>query len=160
MIELYQPTFAEVGRLLRQPGTFRSWPVADGALPPRPILDQCRYVLEDSPLSARWTLPFLIVWPAVKAVVGNIGGKGLLSGEEEIELGYNIAPAYRRRRIATEAIRRVVEFARADGLLPIAHVEQENEGSQRALARNGFALAETFTFPASMELQRWRWSPD
>ena len=160
MIELYQPTLYEIRELLQQPGSFRNWPVAAGALPPRPLLDQSRYVLENTPLSIRWTLPHLIFFPEERTIVGNIGGKGLLPEEDEVELGYNVAPSFQGRRIATEAIRKVVELARADGLVPIAHVEPDNVGSQRALARNGFVLSETFTFPASLELQRWRWLPD
>lgn len=93
-------------------------------------------------------------------MVGNIGGKGLLPGEEDIEIGYHVTEAYRRRGFATEAIRRFVEMARADELSPIAHVEPENEASRRALMNNGFRLSETFRFPASLELERWRWSAD
>ncbi len=160
MMELYQPQLDEWRALLRRPQSFRRWTIIPGALSPLPVLDQSRQLIQSEPLSVRYALPFLIVLPEAQVVVGNIGGKGLLPGEEEIELGYSIAQAYRRRGLATEAIRRIVILARADGLTPIAHVEPENEASRRALRKNGFRVVATFHFPASLKLERWRWSAD
>jgi RimJ/RimL family protein N-acetyltransferase len=159
-IDLVQPTAAEVATLLRGAGTFREYEIVDGALPPMVILDQSRYLLSDAPLSYRWSVPFLVVATVENTVIGSIGGKGLLTDDTDVELGYNIAPAFRGRGLATRAIALITELAIADGLLPLAHVEPSNTASLKALLNNGYTLECRVHMPAGFVLDRYRWSPD
>ena len=156
MIDLVHPRQDEVaGLLLREP-TFRDFAVAAGALPPRVITDQGRRGLVDHPLAYRWSMPFLIVLVAERTVVGSVGGKGYLPDDTEVELGYNVAPDYRRRGIATQAVAEVVRLAMEDGLSTLAHVEPANSASAKVLANTGFRLEERIVLPAGFQLDRYR----
>lgn len=156
-IKLLQPLTDEVGGLLRGQRYFRGNAIVEGALPPKVILDQSRYLLSSAPLAYRWSVPFLIVAPDERRVVGNIGGKGLLNGDDEIELGYNVARTYRGRGIASRAIAVISTWALADGLVPLAHVEPHNEASRRALLSNGYRLDCRVSMPAGFVLDRYRY---
>ncbi|NJB85229.1 RimJ/RimL family protein N-acetyltransferase [Lewinella marina] len=160
MIRLLQPPAPEFRQLVkaRRYGNFK---VAVDALPDWLILDQgLRGLINDHPLAYRYGVPFLIVYEAENAIVGNIGGKGWLPEEQEVELGYHTARAYRGRGIMTAAIAAVQELAREDGLGLLAHVEMENAGSRRVLIRNGFTREAIVELPDSLQLERWGWSPD
>lgn len=159
-IDLVQPTAAEVVALIRGADRFREGDIVNGALPPRVILDQSRYLLSDAHLSYRWSVPFLVVATADNVVIGSIGGKGLLTDDTDVELAYNIAPAYRGRGLATRAIALITQLAIADGLLPLAHVEPLNTASKKALLNNGYRLECRVCMPAGFVLDRYRWSPD
>ncbi len=156
MISLLQPTREELRKLLlwseREP--FRGYALATAALPPRTVADEALRLPGTAQRPYRWTAPFLIV--SDEMVVGSIGGKGLLEDEDEVELGYNVAPAYRRRGIATVAIGSCVDLLRADGCWPLAHVEPHNVPSRRALYRNGFVVETIVRLPDSLDLERWR----
>ncbi|MBB4078188.1 GNAT superfamily N-acetyltransferase [Lewinella aquimaris] len=161
MIDLVLPTPEELRALLRNRKHFRGFEIVQEALPPRVILDQSRYFPTSTPLTYRWAVPHLIVLGEEDRVVGSIGGKGLLPGEEEVELGYNVAPAYRGRGIMKQAIHLVMEMAKGDGLGLIAHVAPSNLPSRAVLTANGFSHDATVSWPVGFALERWRWpSPD
>ena len=156
MIDLLHPTREELRHFLHRASaeSFRGYPIAEGALPPRTVADaSLRLPLADV-RGYRWTAPFLILLDGV--VVGSIGGKGLLEDEEEVELGYNVAPAYRRRGIATAAVGHCVATMRSEGIWPLAHVEPQNLPSRRVLHRNGFVVEVMVRLPDSLDLERWR----
>ena len=155
MIELLQPARDELPTFLRnEQGRWRNYPVAPSALPPRIVLDEALRVPPDRARQYRWTAPFLIVYE--RTIVGSIGGKGLIDTEDEVELGYNVAAAYRRQGIATAAIRAVVDLLRYETIWPLAHVEPSNQGSRRALRHNGFVVEAIVRLPDSLDLERWR----
>ena len=156
MIALLQPTREELrGLLLRgESEPFRGYVIAAGALPPRTVADEALRLSLSAVRSYRWTAPFLIA--ARRVVVGSIGGKGVLEGEEEVELSYNIAPAYRGGGIATRAVGQCVGLLRAEGCWPLAHVEPHNLASRRVLHRNGFVVEAVVRLPDSLDLERWR----
>ena len=100
--------------LLKRPTDFRGLRLAEGALPPREILDQSRYLLNDAPLSYRWTIPFLVRY--ADKIVGSIGGKGILEDEDVVEIGYNVAPAHRGRGVGTLMVSKITSLAKHDGI--------------------------------------------
>ncbi|MCP9235414.1 GNAT family N-acetyltransferase [Lewinella sp. JB7] len=159
-IRLLLPEPEELRTLIRGADDFRGRSLVPGALPPRVILDQYRYFPTGTARAYRWTVPYLIEAIPDNLIVGTIGGKGLLDGEDEVELGYNVAPEYRRRGIMTAAIAAVTRLARRDELKLIAHLEPDNRPSRIVLERNGFVHESTVSLPASFALERWRWSPD
>ena len=156
MIELWLPTSAELLSLRNGTTQLRGAAIVAGALPPKPILDQGRYFGREEGLIRRWSNPYVIYLQEEAVIAGSIGGKGLLAGETEVELGYNVAQAYRRRGIATAAIAVLTDRACEDGLRLVAHVEPANEGSIRALEANGYRRECTLRLPDSLDLYRYR----
>ncbi|PPK86353.1 acetyltransferase (GNAT) family protein [Neolewinella xylanilytica] len=159
MIRLLQPARREIAELYRS-ATYRGFPLEEDAIPSRVIVDQAIRTADTSDLGYRWSVPFLILFEPTACIAGSIGGKGLLEGEEEVELGYNVALNYRRKGIATRAIGQMCALAKADALGLLAHVETGNHPSRRALLHNGFVLDEIVRLPASLDLERWTWSAD
>ena len=139
---------------------FRGWRLESGALPARSLLRQGLQTRDFDSLPYRWSIPYLIVVREPGLVVGSIGGKGLLPDEDEVEIAYNIAAAYRRRGYAREAMGMLQELARKDSLALLAHVEPDNTPSKKLLEKARFALETVFRLPDSLDLERWRWLPD
>jgi RimJ/RimL family protein N-acetyltransferase len=92
-------------------------------------------------------------------VVGSIGYKHVPLPSGEVEIGYGIAPARRRRGHATCAVALLLGIARADPAVRtvLADTALDNLPSQRALEKNGFRRAGTRTDPSDGEpVIRWR----
>ncbi|HEX3464624.1 MAG TPA: GNAT family N-acetyltransferase [Candidatus Elarobacter sp.] len=92
-------------------------------------------------------------------VVGSIGYKHLPLPNGEVEIGYGIAPARRRRGHATRAIALLLGIARADPAVRtvLADTALENRASQRALEKNGFERVGPRIDPTDGEpVIRWR----
>ena len=159
MIRLILPEVHEISDP-RRSASIRGLPVEPDALPSRILLNQSLRAADGSARTYRWSVPYFILWEADPRIVGSIGGKGLLAEEEDVELGYNVAKAYRGRGIATRAIAEMRKLASRDGLSLLAHLEPENAASRRALVKNDFTLDGTVRLPDSLDLERWTWSPD
>jgi RimJ/RimL family protein N-acetyltransferase len=79
------------------------------------------------------------------ALVGHIGfhgppGVNALRRADGVEVGYSIFPAHRRRGIATEAVRGLVQWAHGErGIRAfIASVSPQNDGSLGVVSKLGF----------------------
>ena len=79
------------------------------------------------------------------ALVGHIGfhgppGVNALRRTDGVEVGYSIFPAYRRRGIATEAVRGLIAWARDERGIHafVASVSPENEASLGVVGKLGF----------------------
>ena len=110
----------------------------------------------DPGLLGWWMYLFVHVGDA--ALVGQGGYKGRADRDGMVEIGYAISPAYRRRGLATEAARGLVDHAfvydhvsRVD-----AHTLAEPNASTRVLGKVGMEYAETVEDPRIGET--WRWS--
>ena len=158
-MELYLPRPDEFVNLHSGP-YFRTWRLEPGALPSRSLLRQGLQTRDVDSLAYRWSIPYLIVVPGSRLVVGSIGGKGLLPDEDEVEIAYNVAAAHRRRGYAYQAMGLLQEHARKDSLALLAHVEPDNTPSKKLLEKAGFTFEAVFRLPDSLDLERWRWLPD
>ena len=88
------------------------------------------------------------------ALIGFGGWKGP-PVDGAAELGYAVAPARQGRGVATEAVRILVERARAAGVgLVLAHTLPEDSPSTGVLRRSGFASAGAV---ADGDDVVWRW---
>jgi len=103
-----------------------------------------------------WT--YLFVHKPDRTLIGLGGFKGLVNDEGMVELGYEIAPGYRRRGLAMEAARGMIEFAfthpeikRVD-----AHTLPEKNASTGVLEKVGMQFVESVEDPQDGEV--WRWS--
>ncbi len=91
-------------------------------------------------------------------VVGTCGFKAPPGPAGELEIGYGVAAARRRRGHATRAVAALVAQAAAvPGVRAVtAETNLDNLSSQRVLAANGFARAGTRHDPQDGELILWR----
>jgi RimJ/RimL family protein N-acetyltransferase len=73
-------------------------------------------------------------------VVGDVGFFGPPGSDGSVEIGFSVVPDRRGRGYATEAVREMVEWVRAQPGVSavVARCEKGNEPSVRTLARTGF----------------------
>ena len=128
-------------------------PVAEGYLDAPEVLPAMRDALAAG-AEPSWG-SHLIVHRETITVVGFGGYKGA-PVDGEVEIGYSIAPAHRRRGHATSAVEQLVSRAAARGVrLVVAHTLAEENPSTRILTRAGFTMTEEVP---DEELGRvWRW---
>lgn len=103
-----------------------------------------------------WT--YLFIHKADRTLIGLGGFKGEVGEEGMVEIGYEIAPAYRRRGLALEAAHGMIEYAfihpqikRVD-----AHTLPELNASTGVLEKVGMKHVGTVQDPADGEI--WQWS--
>ena len=74
-----------------------------------------------------------------------------------MEIGYEIAPEFRRQGYGTSATQALVQKATASGQVDrvIAHTLASDERSAGVLRAAGFIEGERFTHPDDGELVRW-----
>jgi [ribosomal protein S5]-alanine N-acetyltransferase len=119
--------------------------VAEGWVSFAGALEHTHSTLAADPAAARWgTRLFLAGDP--RTFVGWGGFKGPPAGGV-VELGYEIAPAYRGRGLATEATERMLDEAFAEAAVDavIAHTLAEPGPSTRVLEKTGFAREGEFS---------------
>jgi ribosomal-protein-alanine N-acetyltransferase len=114
------------------------------------------YLLTHPSALGWWT--YLFVHRADNALIGLGGFKGEPDEGGTVEIGYSIAPAYRRRGLATEAARGMIEyaFAHAHVRSVIAHTLPEKNDSTRVLERVGMKFAGTVFDADDGYVWRWR----
>jgi RimJ/RimL family protein N-acetyltransferase len=113
-------------------------------------------VVADPGIASWWTHLFLE--REGPSLVGAGGYTGRPSPEGVVEIGYEIAPAFRGRALAIEAARGLVEHAFADAAVTavIAHTRPETGASTRVLEKIGFARVEDVEDREEGTLWRWR----
>lgn len=114
-----------------------------------------RDVLEQHPEQAAWWMHFF-----VDDATGRLVGSGGFSGppqDRTVEIGYEIAPAHRRRGLASAAAEALVEQARRSGEVDVvvAHTLAADERSVGVLRRCGFTESGRLTDPDEGEVVRW-----
>lgn len=116
-------------------------PVAPGYLDVPAVLGGMRDAVAAGTPPEWWS--HLVVHRETTTVVGLGGYKGApVAGE--VEIGYSIAPAHRRRGHATAAVDAFVTRAARGGVrLVVAHTRPEESPSTRILGRAGFSMVET-----------------
>jgi ribosomal-protein-alanine N-acetyltransferase len=123
------------------------WSPFDGAL------DGALTMLERG-VPPQWAT-HLFVHRSDAAVVG-IGGFTGPPVEGTVEIGYAIAPAYRRGGLATEAAIQLLQTAARGGAETVrAHTLAQDSPSTRVLVRLGFRRTEEIHDPQDGPLWRW-----
>ncbi|MFM8304000.1 MAG: GNAT family N-acetyltransferase [Actinomycetota bacterium] len=98
---------------------------------------------------------FLILQRAPLTVVGFGGFKAPPEGGE-VEIGYSVAPAFRRRGHASAAVACFVARARDAGIAVVsAHTEPAESPSTRLLERAGFTRTEVVAVEGLGAVWRW-----
>jgi [ribosomal protein S5]-alanine N-acetyltransferase len=103
-----------------------------------------------------WT--YLFVHTADKALIGLGGYKGQPDASGMVEIGYEIAPAYRERGLATEAARGLVDhaFSQPPAKIVDAHTLAEINPSTKVLEKIGLKNIATIEDPDDGALWHWR----
>ena len=124
---------------------------AKEAMPP-----SYRYLKAHPSAHGWWT--YLFVHRADNALVGVGGFKGEPDEAGTVEIGYSVAPGYRRRGLATEAARGMIEhaFSHARVKSVVAHTLPEENASTRVLGRVGMKFVGAVIDPEDGEVWRWR----
>ncbi len=127
--------------------------VADGYVEFPGAIEHALAALRDG-MEPKWST-YLIVQAADAAVIGVGGFKGPpIDGV--VEIGYAIAPSYRKLGHATRAAREFVEIARHGGVHTVrAHTLAEHNASTKVLQRCGFELAGEIVDPDHGRVWRW-----
>ena len=121
--------------------------------PAREILVQTLHLLTRDPQPEPWGSYFAV---ASGETVGLCAFKAAPDGEGAVEIAYMTFPAFEGRGHATAMAAALVQVAAAAGLpLVIAHTLREENASNGALKRNGFAFAGDVMDPEDGLVWRW-----
>ena len=103
-----------------------------------------------------WT--YLFIHKADRALIGLGGFKGQANEEGVVEIGYAIAPAYRRRGLAAEVAHGLIKYAffQPEIKKVQAHTLAERNASTGVLEKVGMKHIGTVQDPEDGEV--WRWS--
>ncbi len=102
-----------------------------------------RKALED-PDGAGWWLHYLLLTQATRPTLVGSGGYKGPPREGVVEIGYSIVPSWRRRGLATEACKALIEAAWKRGAnVILAHTLPDLEPSIGVLRKLGFAPSES-----------------
>jgi RimJ/RimL family protein N-acetyltransferase len=93
--------------------------------------------------------------------LGSCGFKGSPTAEGTVEIGYEIAPAYRNQGLATEVAQALVSHAFASGWVKsvLAHTLAEENASARVLRKCGFVKVDEYNDPDDGPVWRWELTP-
>ena len=110
-----------------------------------------------NPEGHRWGSLFFVE-PTARMLVGFGGFKGPPSSEAVVEVGYAIAPAFRGRGLATDAVTQMVQRAFADATVRAvdAHTLGHINPSTRVLEKSGFQRIAEFDDPDDGLVWQWR----
>ena len=119
-------------------------------------IGRSRDMLATDPALAQWWMHF-IVHDADNRLIGLGGFKGAPSGGQ-VEIGYEVAPAYRGLGLATEAARGMVDHALAHRTVDhvLAHTLPVESASTSILRRLGLRFIEAVDDPDDGPIWRWR----
>ena len=110
-----------------------------------------------NPEGHRWGSLFFIE-PEVRMLVGFGGFKGPPSSDAVVEVGYAIAPAFRGKGLATDAVAQMVQRAFVDTNVRAvdAHTLGQANPSTRVLEKSGFQKIAEFDDPNDGPIWQWR----
>jgi len=100
--------------------------------------------MREEPARERWLVRAIVPRDEARPMVGHVGfhgppGYNALKAADAVEVGYTIFPEHRRRGYATEAVRALLDWARAQGIHRfVASVGPQNEPSLALVRRLGF----------------------
>jgi RimJ/RimL family protein N-acetyltransferase len=124
--------------------------------PAREILAETISLLTRDPRPDPWGsyLIHLDGWP-----IGVGAFKSAPDESGEVEIAYMTFPAFEGRGHAGATIAALVAIAETAGAVPIAHTLPEENASNKALRRNGFAYAGEVMDPEDGLIWRWEKAP-
>lgn len=130
------------------------WPGFEAA---RDAMSYSHEYLKSHPNALGWWT-YLFIHSADNALIGLGGFKGEADESGTVEIGYSIAQGYRRRGLATEAARGMIDYAFSHPHVTevIAHTLPEINPSTQVLQKVGMKQVGVSQDPDEGEV--WRWS--
>ncbi len=131
--------------------------VADGWMSfPEAIPHGYKY-LKANPDALGWWM-YLFIHAGDKMLIGLGGFKGVVDEAGMVEIGYEIAPDYRNRGLATEAAQGMIDYAFSQPGIKIvdAHTLAEVNPSTSVLEKIGMKNIGTINDPEDGEIWHWR----
>jgi len=98
----------------------------------------------EDPTQSPWLVRAIVLREPGRPMIGHIGfhggpGRNARKAPDAVEIGYSVFPEHRRRGYATEAVRALLDWARAQGVDRfVASVGPDNEPSLAIVRRLGF----------------------
>jgi RimJ/RimL family protein N-acetyltransferase len=135
-------------------------PVPDGwPVFPEAIGYTLAQLRDASEADREWTMQFFL--DAANGLLLGSGGFATPPANRAVEIGYEIAPAFRGRGVGKAAARALVERAVASGEVDrvIAHTEPGPNGSTGILTSLGFEHVADQQDPEVGTVWEWRWAP-
>jgi RimJ/RimL family protein N-acetyltransferase len=116
--------------------------------------------LRTHPEEAGWWMQLFLDAPS-----GVLVGSGGFAGpplERTVEIGYELAPAFRGRGLGTASAAALVAHAVRTGAVDavVAHTLRDESASTSVLARNGFERIADVRSAEHGHVWRWRWERD
>lgn len=101
---------------------------------------------------------YFFICPERRSLVGNGGFKGPPNGQGEVEIGYEVAPAFRNQGWATAAVSRllVLAFTRPETRAVVAHTLAETNPSNAVLRKAGMTFDSSVPHETFGAVWRWR----
>jgi [ribosomal protein S5]-alanine N-acetyltransferase len=105
---------------------------------------------------------YFFIHPEARALVGNGGFTGEPDDSGAVEIGYEIAPEYRNRGFATEAVQAMIDyaFAHEEVRAVVAHTLAEVNASNSVLRKVGMSFVAEADTPEVGKTWRWQISRD
>ena len=98
--------------------------------------------LRTFPDAQTWLLRLIAIRTMPRRMAGFVGFHGPPDAQGRAEIGYEVLPAYRRRGIASEAVRGMLEWARPQGVRTfVASIRPDNAASRSLATQLGFRPA-------------------
>ncbi len=112
-------------------------------------------LLESDDEKSWWT--YFPIHKQDNKLIGSGGYKGKPTTDGTVEIGYEIAPDYRNRGLATEMTEGLIEHARRDARVKsiIAHTLGEVNPSTKVLQKCGFVKVEEINDPEDGLIWKW-----
>lgn len=104
-----------------------------------------------------WALPYLIVEQQSNTIVGSCGFKNSPESHS-VEIGYNVSLQFRRRGIASKAIKLLTEaaFTHNDNIKQVkALIVPDNIGSKKVATNTGFMFKSLIKDQDGLPLEQW-----
>ncbi len=116
------------------------------------MLQNCR----SHPQKRLWYTCWRVTLVQGGQLVGNVGFLGEPNDAGEVELGYGTLPGFCGNGYATEAVRRLADwaFSQPDVFFVLAQAAQDNAASRRVLEKAGFGPAGTGSEGLLFELEK------
>jgi RimJ/RimL family protein N-acetyltransferase len=105
---------------------------------------------------------YFFIHPQERALVGNGGFTGEPGDSGAVEIGYEIAPEYRNRGFATEAVQAMIDYAFAQEKVRavVAHTLAEVNASNSVQRKVGMSFVTETDAPEVGKTWRWQISRD
>ncbi|MFC1235031.1 GNAT family N-acetyltransferase [Vibrio sp. F74] len=154
MIKLIQLNRFQIESLFQHDTSCKDLIFIEGSVPPTHVLNRSLYLCHNA-VEELWALPYFM--QKASHIIGCCGFKGLPKNNQ-IEIGYNVAPEARGLGSATFAVQQMSQIAFDSGLVNtvVASISSDNKASLSVVRKNGFSYKKLIIDEEGEELELWQ----